>query len=67
MSAERDGNPAALEGLVETVLYQGDRSECAVRVGSELITVYAAPEARHLRSQKVWLDFAPEAVTLWPR
>jgi ABC-type Fe3+/spermidine/putrescine transport system ATPase subunit len=67
MSASRDGNPAALEGLVETVLYQGDRSECAVRVGGELITVYAEPEARNLKSHTVWLDFAPEAVTLWPR
>ncbi|HEY4134580.1 MAG TPA: ABC transporter ATP-binding protein [Alphaproteobacteria bacterium] len=67
LSTLSDGNGAALEGLVETILYQGERSECAVRVGSELITVYGAPEARHLRNHKVWLDFTPEAVTLWPR
>jgi iron(III) transport system ATP-binding protein len=66
LSTTQDGTNM-LEGLVETVLYQGDRSECAVRVGDELITVYGAPEATELRNSKVWLNFAPEAITLWPR
>ena len=61
------GAANALEGTVETALYQGERTECAVRIGQELITVYGAPEARSLRGQRVWLGFAPEAVTLWPR
>jgi ABC-type Fe3+/spermidine/putrescine transport system ATPase subunit len=66
LSVSQDG-PNMLEGLVETVLYQGERSECVVRVGSELVTVYGAPEATALRNSKVWLNFAPEAITLWPR
>jgi ABC-type Fe3+/spermidine/putrescine transport system ATPase subunit len=56
-----------LTGHMETVLYQGDRSECLVRVGDELITVYGPPEAVGLRGQDVALELAPEAISLWPR
>jgi ABC-type Fe3+/spermidine/putrescine transport system ATPase subunit len=56
-----------LTGHMETVLYQGDRSECLVRVGDELITVYGQPEAVNLRGQDVTLGLAPEAISLWPR
>ncbi|MFN4283088.1 MAG: ABC transporter ATP-binding protein [Alphaproteobacteria bacterium] len=55
-----------LAGKVETVLYQGDRTECAVRVGNDLITIYGPPEARTMRGQDVTLELAPEALTLWP-
>jgi ABC-type Fe3+/spermidine/putrescine transport system ATPase subunit len=57
----------SLAGHVETVLYQGDRSECLVRFGDELITVYGPPEAVNLRDKDVALELAPEAISLWPR
>jgi ABC-type Fe3+/spermidine/putrescine transport system ATPase subunit len=57
----------SLAGHVETVLYQGDRSECLVRVGDELITVYGPPEAVSLRGRDVALELATEAISLWPR
>lgn len=56
-----------LAGIIETVLYQGDRTECAVRVGNELITIYGSPEARSMRGHDVTLVLAPEALTLWPK
>jgi ABC-type Fe3+/spermidine/putrescine transport system ATPase subunit len=61
------GGENRLAGNVETVLYQGDRTECAVRVGNDLITVYGPPEARAMRGRNIALVLTPEALTLWPR
>ncbi len=66
LTTDTDGDNS-LAGRVETVLYQGDRSECLVRVGEELVTVYGPPEAVSLRGQDVALELAPEAISLWPR
>jgi ABC-type Fe3+/spermidine/putrescine transport system ATPase subunit len=62
-----EGGANSLAGHVETVLYQGERSECLVRVGSELITVYGPPEAVKLRGSDITLELAPDAISLWPR
>ncbi len=66
LAADSSGDNS-LNGHVETVLYQGERSECLVRVGSELLTVYSTPEAVNLRGKDVSLELAPEAISLWPR
>jgi iron(III) transport system ATP-binding protein len=65
--APDSGGTNCLNGHVETVLYQGERSECLVRVGGELLTVYSTPEAVALRGRDVSLELAPEAISLWPR
>jgi ABC-type Fe3+/spermidine/putrescine transport system ATPase subunit len=65
--ASESGGDNSLNGHVETVLYQGERSECLVRVGIELLTVYSTPEAVSLRGKDVALELAPEAISLWPR
>ena len=67
LSATKAGRENCLAGKIETVLYQGDRTECAVRVGNDLITIYGPPEARTMRDQNVTLVLAPEALTLWPK
>jgi iron(III) transport system ATP-binding protein len=67
LSRADSGNENRLFGRVETVLYQGDRTECAVRVGGSLITIYGPPEARTMRDRDVGLVLAPEALTLWPK
>ena len=56
-----------LAGRIETVLYQGDRTECLVRVGQELLTIYGPPETAGLRNRDVKLVLRPEAISLWPR
>ncbi|HXQ50595.1 MAG TPA: ABC transporter ATP-binding protein [Stellaceae bacterium] len=57
----------ALEGVVEAVLYQGERSECEVRVGSEAILVYAAPDIALARGDRIALSIAPDAPRVWAK
>ncbi len=66
LSQGAEGEENRLSGRIETVLYQGDRTECTVRVGDDLITIYGPPEARAMRNTDVELFLAPEALTLWP-
>jgi ABC-type Fe3+/spermidine/putrescine transport system ATPase subunit len=61
------GAANGLAGRIGTVLYQGDRTECMVRVGEETLTVYGPPEARDWRDRDVALVLAPEALSLWPK
>ena len=62
-----DGDGNRLTGRVETVLYQGERAECMVRVGNELITIYGPPGSRGLKGREVTLTLAPDAISLWPK
>jgi ABC-type Fe3+/spermidine/putrescine transport system ATPase subunit len=61
-----DGTAGVLTGIVEAVLYQGERSECEVRVGDAAITVYLPPEATIARGDKIALRIAADAPRLWP-
>ncbi|MDX1483446.1 MAG: ABC transporter ATP-binding protein [Alphaproteobacteria bacterium] len=66
LSETPQGGENRLSGRIETVLYQGDRTECTVRVGGDIITIYGPPEARAMRNRDVELFLAPEALTIWP-
>ena len=59
--------PGGLQGRIETVLYQGERTECLVRVGEQVVTVYGPPETAGLRQRDVILVLPEEAISLWPR
>jgi len=56
----------ALIGSVEAVLYQGERSECEVRIGEQVILTYLPPERRVARGDRVALSIAPDAISIWP-
>jgi ABC-type Fe3+/spermidine/putrescine transport system ATPase subunit len=56
-----------LTGKIETVLYQGERSECAVRIGNSLFSLYVPADANLTRGREVVVQFDPEAISLWPR
>ena len=56
----------ALVGSVEAVLYQGERSECEVRIGSQAVLAYLPPERRLARGDRVALSIAPGAISIWP-
>jgi iron(III) transport system ATP-binding protein len=56
----------ALIGSVEAVLYQGERSECEVRIGEQAILTYLPPERRVARGDRVALSIAPDAISIWP-
>jgi ABC-type Fe3+/spermidine/putrescine transport system ATPase subunit len=62
-----EGGNGGLPGRIETVLYQGERTECLVRVGEELLTIYGPPEVVGLRGRDVTLILPAEAISLWPR
>ena len=61
------GNGAAdtLHGVVEAVLYQGERSECEVRLGGAAILVYVPPDSSFGRGDRISLSIARDAARIW--
>ena len=64
--AEPGDEAAKLVGSVEAVLYQGERSECEVRIGDQAILAYVPPERRLAPGERVALAISPGAISLWP-
>jgi ABC-type Fe3+/spermidine/putrescine transport system ATPase subunit len=62
-----NGQGGALHGIVEAVLYQGERSECEVRIGDIALCVYLPPETNPARGDKIALAIEPDAPRLWPK
>ena len=63
---DNDQQENILKGTVETVLFVGDRSECQVKIGEDLILLYT-PRNKSLKPhQKVSLHLPKETVSLWP-
>jgi ABC-type Fe3+/spermidine/putrescine transport system ATPase subunit len=58
--------PGTLLGVVEAVLYQGERSECEVRVGAQSALVFVSPSIKIERNAKIKLFIPPEAASVWP-
>jgi ABC-type Fe3+/spermidine/putrescine transport system ATPase subunit len=56
-----------LHGIVEAVLYQGERSECEVKVGDAGVFVYLPPDTAIARGDKIALTIARDAARLWSR
>jgi iron(III) transport system ATP-binding protein len=56
-----------LEGVVEAVLYQGERSECEVRLGAGSILVYVAPDRALAPGDQIILAVASETARIWPK
>jgi ABC-type Fe3+/spermidine/putrescine transport system ATPase subunit len=54
-----------LSGVVEAVLYQGERSECEVRIGGQAALVFVPPSAEVVRDTEIWLRIPPEAASVW--
>ena len=68
--AVRVAEPAdrgTLEGIVGAVLYQGERSECEVRLGDEAILVYVAADRAVAPGDRIALALAAEAARVWPK
>ena len=56
-----------LDGIVEAVLYQGDRSECEVRLGRDAILVYVPPDSVFARGDRIALTITRDAARIWPK
>jgi ABC-type Fe3+/spermidine/putrescine transport system ATPase subunit len=59
--------PNQVPGKVEAVLYQGERTECVIRVGDTLLTLFGPAEVTELNGCDVLLHFPEEAISLWHR
>jgi iron(III) transport system ATP-binding protein len=62
----RDGPAGNLyEGLIDALLFVGDRFECHVLAGDTSFLVHAARSKRLQEKEKVRLHFPTEALTIW--
>ena len=65
VAAHANGDAGTLHGVVEAVLYQGERSECEVKVGRTSVCVYLPPDTRAARGDRIALTVARDATRLW--
>jgi ABC-type Fe3+/spermidine/putrescine transport system ATPase subunit len=60
-------NGRALAGVIEALLFVGDRYEARVSLGAERSILLLLPRAREWREgQRLQLAFPPETVSVWP-
>lgn len=62
-----DAAAGTLHGIVEAVLYQGERSECEVKIGGVPILVYLPPDTGAARGDRIALSIARDAPRLWAK
>jgi iron(III) transport system ATP-binding protein len=62
-----NGQGGALNGIVEAVLYQGERSECEVRIGSIALCFYLPSGSRAAPGDTIALAIEPDAARLWAK
>lgn len=55
-----------LEGVVEGLLFVGDRYECRVKIGMDSVLIYASRATKFAVGERVALRLAKEGVTVWP-
>jgi iron(III) transport system ATP-binding protein len=67
LAGTADNEAGTLHGIVEAVLYQGERSECEVRVGNDAILVYVPSDSVFVPGDAIALAFARDAPHLWPK
>lgn len=66
-AADQHTDSNVLSGISETVLFVGDRYECQIRVGDDLVMVYAPSTQPLEEGRPVDLHFPADAVSVWPR
>ena len=57
--------PGQILGTVEAVLYQGERSECEVRIGSQTALVFVPPATEIARASRIALRIPQAAISVW--
>ncbi len=62
-----DGETNTLRGVVEATLYQGERSECEIRIGDAAVLVYMPPDMSFARGDSIALAIARDAARIWPK
>jgi iron(III) transport system ATP-binding protein len=67
LAGNANGHAGTLHGVVEAVLYQGERSECEVKIGGAAISVYLPPDTRAARGDRIAIAIARDAPRLWAK
>jgi ABC-type Fe3+/spermidine/putrescine transport system ATPase subunit len=62
-----NGQGSALHGIVEAVLYQGERSECEVKIGASALCIYLPSGSNAAPGDKIALTIDPNAARLWAK
>jgi ABC-type Fe3+/spermidine/putrescine transport system ATPase subunit len=62
-----DGHGSTLHGIVEAVLYQGERSECEVKIGAKALSIYLPSGSHAAPGDKIALAIEPDAARLWTK
>jgi len=62
-----DGQGSTLHGIVEAVLYQGERSECEVKIGAKALSIYLPSGSHAAPGDKIALAIEPDAARLWAK
>ena len=62
-----EGAGNIFDGIVETVLFTGDRFDCHVRVGQSGLLVFAPRRMRLKEGEAVRLQIPKDALTLWSK
>jgi iron(III) transport system ATP-binding protein len=55
-----------LIGTIAALLYQGERSECEIRVGDEMIFTFVPASAALVRGQEIAVRLPPDRLFVWP-
>jgi len=62
-----NGDASTLHGVVEAVLYQGERAECEIKIGGVAVPIYLPPDTQASRGDKIALSIARDAPRLWTK
>ena len=62
-----NGQGSTLHGIVEAVLYQGERSECEVKIGDSALCIYLPSDSNPAPGDKIALAIEPNAARLWAK
>jgi ABC-type Fe3+/spermidine/putrescine transport system ATPase subunit len=62
-----NGQGSTLHGIVEAVLYQGERSECEVKIGASALCIYLPSDRNAAPGDKITLAIEPNAARLWAK
>jgi len=62
-----NGHDGALHGVVEAVLYQGERSECEVKIGDRALCIYLPSDSNPAPGDRIALAIERDAPRLWTK
>ena len=63
----RPGETNSIAGIVDSLLFVGDRYECRVSIGADRLLVHVPRSQKPEVGEKVYLNLPKEGLTVWPK